>query len=109
MLTVDKAKNSSYYRDISPEDIAAINDYVRHGKRPREFIMCILRSDHLGMLKCANLDDLSVLKKISRYINRQTPLDCRGSDETVNLWIMEHETAAISGPEGLIKWAEHQI
>ena len=109
MLTLDQAKNSEYYRDIHHDDIAAINNYVRTGTVARNFIMCILRSDHLGMLRSANLDDLSVLKKMSRYVNRQTPLDCRGSDDTVRLWITEHETNAIHGPEDLIKWMEYQI
>ena len=79
------------YKNIPPNTIKTIQDYVEKGWEPGDFVRAVLMNDLKMAYAAADMNNKPVLEDIIKYCYNEIPSNCWGNAQKVYEWIKKKE------------------
>ena len=75
-----------HYEQISEQAIQSMNNYIKKGWNPGQFLTAIFANDLWEAVNRADDDNIYLIPTYVSWIHIKAPMGCHGSYEIVNKW-----------------------
>lgn len=82
---MDAYKFRQWY--IPPHMLEAVEEYVKHGRPPGDFLRAVLENDLMRACGRADDENIANLPAYVCYLYNEAPSSCHGSRDAVNAWL----------------------
>lgn len=76
-----------YYSDIPDYMRGPLVDYVKHHKKPGDFLCSVICNDLRGAVGLADKNNLPIIKLYVMWFENVAPYNCYGSPEIMKKWL----------------------